>query len=327
MREFRLSLSILAAMSGTAVASDVAQNLPARFEANRVFVVPKTNDGREIRFFTDSGGGLFITQDAVERLHLVTQSAASDTPDDKNAKPTLMATLPAFKHDVSIPLPAQGDGKIAVMPTASASKIPHDFDGMLGQAWFGDRVWTWDYPAGTLRIESANWKPNPATPHVPLGFPTEDNARADNFARMAITVDGKTFDVLLDTGATTTLTDDALKAVGDKLPAIRATSFIVDSIFKDWHARHPDWRVIEQAEQRTKAGMIEVPEVEIAGSRVGPVWFTWRPDKNFHEYMSGMMDGTVEGAIGGDAFSHFVMTVDYPNAVAYFRCTKDCKKK
>jgi hypothetical protein len=40
--------------------------------------------------------------------------------------------------------------------------------------------------------------------------------------------------------------------------------------------------------------MIEVPEVEIAGSLVGPVWFTWRQDKSFHEFMSSMMDKQVE---------------------------------
>ena len=72
--------------------------------------------------------------------------------------------------------------------------------------------------------------------------------------------------------------------------------------------------------------MIEVPAVEIGGASVGPVWFTWRPDKNFHDYMSGMMDGRVEGAIGGNALAHFVMTVDYPGAAAYFRCARDCKR-
>ena len=38
-----------------------------------------------------------------------------------------------------------------------------------------------------------------------------------------------------------------------------------------------------------------------------------------------MTDKRVEGAIGGDAFRHFEMTIDYPKAVAYFRCVKDCK--
>jgi len=65
--------------------------------------------------------------------------------------------------------------------------------------------------------------------------------------------------------------------------------------------------------------------VEIAGSRIGPVWFTHRPDAAFHDMMSSMMDARVEGAIGGNVFRHFVMTVDYPGAAAYFRCVRSCR--
>ena len=196
---------------------------------------------------------------------------------------------------------------------------------MLGEAWFGGHVWTWNYPAGKLRLEGSDWKSAPTAIRVSLGFPVDKKGnRDDNFARIAIGVDGKRFDVLLDTGATTTLTTEALKTCADNLPAERATSFVVDTQFQAWHKAHPDWRVIEQAEAGTKAAMIEVPQVEIAGSQVGPVWFTWRADKNFHEFMSGMMDKQVEGAIGGNALSHFVMTVDYLGAAAYFRCVKDC---
>ena len=64
--------------------------------------------------------------------------------------------------------------------------------------------------------------------------------------------------------------------------------------------------------------MIEVPEVVIAGHKVGPVWFTYRPNPNFHEYMSSFTDKQVEGALGGNALRHFRITVDYPNAKAYF---------
>jgi hypothetical protein len=64
--------------------------------------------------------------------------------------------------------------------------------------------------------------------------------------------------------------------------------------------------------------MIRVPDVEIAGFHTGPVWFTWRPDENFHAFMSSMMDRRVEGSIGGNALKHFVMILDYPRAQAWF---------
>jgi hypothetical protein len=52
---------------------------------------------------------------------------------------------------------------------------------------------------------------------------------------------------------------------------------------------------------------------------VGPVWFTRRPDRNFHEYISSMMDARVEGALGGSALHFFRVTVDYPGRVAVFQ--------
>jgi hypothetical protein len=64
--------------------------------------------------------------------------------------------------------------------------------------------------------------------------------------------------------------------------------------------------------------MIEVPRVVIAGRAVGPVWFTRRADKNFHQFMSQWMDKRVDGALGGNALSFFRVTVDYPSAVAVF---------
>ncbi|HEX5488875.1 MAG TPA: hypothetical protein VFX04_07000 [Rhodanobacteraceae bacterium] len=40
--------------------------------------------------------------------------------------------------------------------------------------------------------------------------------------------------------------------------------------------------------------------------------------------MSSMMDKQVEGALGGNLFDHFVMTVDHAQAKAWFRCVRDC---
>ena len=69
--------------------------------------------------------------------------------------------------------------------------------------------------------------------------------------------------------------------------------------------------------------MIEVPYFSVAGFRIGPVWFTERPNANFHEYMSQWMDRRVDGALGGNVFRFFRVTVDYPAAVARFVHTTD----
>ncbi|MER3546656.1 MAG: hypothetical protein C4338_03250 [Rhodanobacteraceae bacterium] len=159
-----------------------------------------------------------------------------------------------------------------------------------------------------------------------LGFKTDAHGERENdFPRIVIKVDGRALPMLLDSGAMTVLTPAAMRTLRDGLPAERATSMIVASLFDAWHKAHPDWRIIEDAQAGTHCAMIEVPQVEIAGKTVGPVWFTERPDKNFHQFMSGMMSGQVEGSIGGNALGHFVMTIDYPHAMAYFRCVLACK--
>ena len=303
---------------GLPAAASTATLMPSRFAADLVFVEPRTRDGRALSLFTDTGGGAFLDARAVDRLGLPTTAEADGAH---------FTRLPAFQPGLAIPAPQANEGKLYVMPAAEAAAHPVQVgDGMLGEAWFGGRVWTWDYPRRQLILEGSDWRADPAARRVALGFKqAADGARTTSFPRITIKVDGKPIDVLLDTGAATVLDTAAMKALDDALPAQRATSMISDSTFRAWRRAHPDWRVIEKAQAFSGAAMIEVPEVEIASSRIGPVWFTWRADANFHTYMSGMMDARVEGAIGGNALRHFVMSVDYPGAAAYFRCMQDCR--
>ncbi|NCT67141.1 MAG: hypothetical protein GXC76_05775 [Rhodanobacteraceae bacterium] len=319
MSTLLILLPTLAVAASTSNAAPVA--LPARFDADLVHLVAPLAKNGTLTLYTDTGGGLFLGEAAVKRLGLATE----ELPPGSDAPPGARAVRwPAFRD--AIP-PPPGD-LVPVMPAQVASRAPTDSDGMLGQAWFGGRVWTWDYPARRFALEGANWKPAPDATRVALGFKADAaGARATNFPRITVRIDGQPIDLLLDTGAMTRLTPAAMNALGDALPAVRATSMIADTQFKAWRSAHPDWRVIEDAQEQSHAAMIEVPSVEIAGHAVGPVWFTWRPDRNFHEFMSGMMDGRIEGALGGNALRHFVMTVDYPGAAAWFRCRADCAVK
>jgi hypothetical protein len=113
------------------------------------------------------------------------------------------------------------------------------------------------------------------------------------------------------------LTDSAHALLADGRPARRAASFISAAVFDRWRAAHPEWRVIERATS-FGAPMIEVPEVEVAGYRIGPVWFEGRRAGVFEEWMSQWMDAPIVGALGGNALRFFRVTADYPNAVAVF---------
>ncbi len=201
---------------------------------------------------------------------------------------------------------------------------------MLGQHWFADRIWTFDY----LNEKLILWNKTPSiiekeSKHrVKLAFKSNIfGKRTLSFPRIKIEVDGEEIDVLFDTGATTFLTKKALEELNDKRAATRATSFITNVMFEKWRKNNPKWRIIEKAESTTGEAMIEVPKLKIAEYEVGPVWFTRRANTNFHEYMSKFMDKKIEGAIGGNALHHFIITVDYPKALAVFEKVKNKRRK
>ena len=294
-------------------------SLPVEYDEDRFIVVPRTAGGQTLALFTDTGGGLFISRAAAERLRLPLSQVKGDSGRSLEA-----ALLPAFAPEASIPTLEAFGGRLPVWNgDQKAPRLDRTSEGMLGQSWFRDRVWTFDYPGRKLWWRAAGDLPHASGHRVSLGFRTDAQGERENdFPRIPIQVGGQTIQLLFDTGATVVLSRPALAAMGDGRPAARATSFIVASIFDRWRREHPDWRVIEKADMNAGGEpMIEVPEIEVGGFSVGPVWFTRRADPNFHEFMSSMMDRRVDGALGGSALRHFRVTVDYPHAVAVFERT------
>ncbi|WP_052487157.1 hypothetical protein [Gordoniibacillus kamchatkensis] len=284
--------------------------LPAEFKQDRIFVLPRTKDGIKLNFIIDTGGDMFVTPDGVNRANLVVSKIELD------GQYYDVTALPEFDDNEWIP-PLLIDGK---SPNLAVIESEICNDGLLGQAWFADRVWTFDYLNQRL-IYHRYWAgPLIKGEHcVTLGF-IKDNkgSRKLNFPRIQAVIDNETINFLFDTGATLKLSAQALNELGDGLPDIRATSFITKHLFEKWRELHPDWKVIKNADG--KFSLIEVPEIILAGFKVGPVWFTERPDENFHQFMSQWMDQQIDGALGGSAFKFFRITVDYSNAIAYFEC-------
>jgi hypothetical protein len=297
----------------TAAGANADQRLPARLDAGRFVLEITTPEGQVSRWFTDTGGGLFVHAAAVERLGLEVIEV-----DDGEGGKSRYAALPR-SAGAAIPPPREDDGRLFVYTPDPGQSGPFEatYDGMLGQAWHAGRRLVFDYPNATL-TELAPTSPLPtAAPSVPLGFKTDDkDVRQLDFPRLTATVAGEPLELLFDTGATVTLTEAALAALGGEASE-RATSFVVASKFDAWRAAHPEWRVLEEAEAGTGSAMLEVPAVTFAGVTVGPVWFTRRPDTNFHDYMSQWMDTRVDGALGGNAFASLRLTIDYPGARLY----------
>ena len=292
--------------------------VPATFVADRVWVRPVTASGDTLAFYTDTGGGAnMLYEPALARIGAATREVAMG--DDR----AVLALWPEWSEGAWIPEPGDttrfSGRDLLVMPFEGQAAMLHEPGdaGFLGAGWFGDRAWTFDYPAGRLLLHPDGVTPRPGARALPLGFQVgDDGRRTSHFPRMPIVVDGDTLHVLLDTGATMLLTEDAVAALGGGPPR-RASSFISAAVFDRWREAHADWRVIEDA-TRPGAHLILVPEVAIAGETVGPVWFERRREGTFEQYMAQWMDAPIVGALGGTGLRFFRVTIDYPNAVAYF---------
>ena len=291
--------------------------IPTRFIEDRFYAVPVTQDNVTLLLFTDSAGSLTLYSDVLEKLGVKAEVLKGEAD---NGGDLTVAPLPAFKPEASVP-PALGsrhEGRVFVITRRDSPLLKRD--GMLGQQWFAGRVWTFDYPAKALLWRAtADLPGHDKTHEVKLFFRSNTSGtRSNNFARIPIQVDGETIDFVLDTGATNFLSDDVLKQLGDGRGAERATSFLVQSVYEKWHAKHPAWRVLENIKTLSGTALIEVPEVTIGGFKVGPVWFSVQPDIGFQSVMGTLTDKHVSGALGGSALHFFRMTVDWPNGIAVF---------
>ncbi len=323
---------IMAAALGQIVpvaAQQTGLTIPTVYEAGHFYAVPVTESGQKLRLLVDTGGGggsgmYWITEPAAKRLGLKTTTCKVDDT-------TLtVAAVPKFKKGLEIPIPLAERSPCGKTLLVMGETYPEG-DGQLGAGYLPGRVWTFDYFKKRLVIEDSSWRPNKHAHVANLGFQRDEKGgMTSGFPRLTIQVAGQELDMLLDTGATAHRTEAGAKATGE--PAIRGkgvTSYITRSTFDRWHKEHPEWRVVEKGDDLFGPAfimrIIEVPNVQIAGWSIGPVWFTERPDPSFHQFMAQWMDKKPEGAVGGNIFSHFVMTVDYPNAKAYFNCVTDCK--
>lgn len=295
--------------SGNSSGFSEARKMPASFQQNLIFVFPVTANGDTLKFYTDTGGGTFCYADFVNKLSPTSKEAESE-----------MTILPKFQTEKWIPPPFGNNARLFIMPENRHNFIDRDWTGMLGAFWFQDRVWTIDYVNREFFLHTQPQPEVRPNSSLPLNFQVDSTGqRTSHFPRIDVEIDGQTLPLLLDTGAMIFLTKRAQNYLADSLPPLRATSFIAASIFEQWRSNHPDWEVIEQADSLVGSEpMIRVPYMKIAGYSVGPVWFTRRPDANFHEYMSQWMDETVEGALGGSALQYFIVILSYPGAYAVF---------
>ncbi len=334
---FQLALAVLVhgpatLPPATCTASIRGRPVPAEFVGNRIFIRWNVAGHGSFLLYTDTGGGLLsLYPEAVQRLSLPVDTLHWTNGANHGTRLSVQVP-PAFNRSLVPPIPSAAsirwypvleDSATAVLLVQYGEPQPeeeagYEWDGRLGSEWFGDRVWILDYPNRRLYF-SGTAPVGPMAPEcwTPLGFQTDSSGRRTNhFPRITARIDGDDIQFLLDTGAQTTLTDGAWRAIGPREPRHRAASFITKERFDQWHNRHTDWLVIPDAEQGDGAPMIRVPTVEVGGHAIGPVWFTERPDASFRTFMSQYMDRPIEGALGGSAWRYVALILDYPRARA-----------
>jgi predicted aspartyl protease len=302
--------------------TDSAQTFPVILESGHFYAVPETTGGQRLKLLVDTGGGYYIDTATAKRLRLpLHQESVGGTA-------MTMTYWPRFMTGRGVPLnPSIGNAVFVVETGAN----PQGIDGIIGGPAFVDHAWTFNYANHSLTRLAKGWQADPKAHRIALGFAHDEEGHLHQpYPRMTIRVNDAPVDMLLDTGATAHATLAGKQASGLATTAgTGVTSYITTSLFERWHRAHPEWRVIDNGDDllspRFVARLIEVPNVDVAGWTVGPIWFTERPDSAFHNEMSSYMDKQIEGSVGGNVFIHFVITIDYVGEAAYFHCVSGCK--
>ena len=312
MLQLKTTLTTALALTTLGTAAWASQTIPTAYEAGHFYAIPETVSAQNLRLLVDTGGGggsgmYWITAAAAKRLSLKTRSCRL------GKFSVTVADLPTFKAGDGLPPLLNSPCGRSLMVQSGPSQ---GMDGQLGAGYLPGRVWTFDYPARRLSVQKASWQPSTSAHPAKLGL-------ASGFARITIRVGGEPIQMLLDTGATAHPTPAGENA--SHTPTVNGygvTSYIDQSVFKRWHKAHPKWRVVPDGDSLYGPEIIEVPRVEVAGWSVGPVWFTVQ--SRIAAYMSQYTDRPIKGALGGNVFRHFIMTIDYPRSVAYFQCATGC---
>ncbi len=252
-----LAASLLLALDLLICDLAVAQMLPARFEHNRVFLDAAAPDGEIVTFYTDTGGGFnAITESTVDQHSLVRRGTAMSDNGER-----VLVAFPAFAQAAGIPPPPPDPWLKGNLAVVSDSRL--EADGLLGSRWFAGGIWEFDY--GERKLFRLNKFEAKDFENASLGFRHVANGNRDlNFPRVDVVIDGEQLSMLLDTGATAKLTETSAPVHGLTTGTPVGTSYIVRSIFDSWRDRHPDWRVVENADAVTGQSfpMIEVPSVD-----------------------------------------------------------------
>jgi hypothetical protein len=211
--------------------------LPSKLTDGRFYLKIPTVNGDTILGFCDTGGGYTaIYSSVIKRLNAESKISETEVDGEKikyilakevfNSRDMPTLKIGSYTSNIKLPffeIPPDDD------ETAFFLKyVPHD--AFLGQFFFINHAWTFDYIRGKVFINtplSINLRDENVQT---LGFKkNKAGKKAFGHASMKILVDEQAIDVLFDTGASFLLSDSGKTAFNNK--GSIGGSFIAKSIF------------------------------------------------------------------------------------------------
>jgi len=301
----------------------IRQQIPTIYEAGHFYVLSSIPAGQPLRLLVDTGGAggsglLALKVSVVKRL------GWNPHPCAPLGEGITVVTSPLLAKSLPPPSRETPCGSTAiVLPDKNFGT--DNLDGILGAGYLPGQTWTFDYLHQQLWREANSWRPTHESHEMAVELPHDTEGHPVGLPRIHLRIDSEDVPMLLDTGATAKPT-----AVGEKVAGIPTvlgygvTSYAPRSLINRWRARHPQWPLIEKGDDLIPhMRLIRVPEIQIAGWSIGPVWFTERADGNI-EGLANYMSGPVQGSAGANIYQHFIMTLDYKDSKAYFTCATGC---
>lgn len=304
--KFNFSFLFVLMVTASTFAQQWASPLKANFQNGLIYAQIPTASG-SINMMANTSGGAYLLESTVDDYGL--QSV-------KNNDGTEFVKLDALLKEAGLPTTQR---EMTLVVNDKESSLQPGIHGELGQSWFANHVWKFDYENQELVYNEFSLASGDAST-VQIAFKENDRGeRMSNLPLAFASIEGVDIPFIIDTGAKMEPTAEASAALGTYTEEPVAMSFIIDFIFEHWKTIHPEWQVVETADaEMGNVSMIQVPEITIAGVTVGPVWFASRPDINYLEYMARFTNIPAMGSLGGNFLSNFNLTIDYPNKLAKF---------
>ncbi|GHO51292.1 aspartyl protease family protein [Ktedonospora formicarum] len=273
--------------------------VPLRIEHNRPFVdfTLKGVDGstHTARFWIDTGGGAFLISEALARKLGMSWEEVIESDEGRFAP----CSPPALRL-AGMPIRLEHTQALVVLDQP-VHMTPGIFaDGLICGSLLAQYHVIFDFPHHQFTLATPGTLPPQG---APLGTPIHPES---GFPRLEVQIDGQTYGMLLDTGASHTM--------------------ISRPLLETFTTAHPDWSRADGAigtanmgdeQADTKQCMVRLATCTWGPYQLADVSVVSRDPGVFEERLSPWMTSPIVGALGGNVLRCFRVEIDYAGQTTY----------